>query len=85
MNVFTVLFHDHPVGDDYNLGVYSTKELAEKSVYAFLDSTADIGVWEAERGVSTDNHSVTIYYDTMDPDIHYSATIESFQIDSFSF
>ena len=36
MKVYVVVIHDHPVGDDYSLGAFTSKEKAENAIKSFL-------------------------------------------------
>jgi len=86
MKVYVVVIHDHPVGDDYSLGAFTSKEKAENAIKSFLEEDGYKFQVEIQESICTTRW--IYYYDCIynpncpsDLDLHYTADIDEYELE----
>ena len=86
MKVYIVIFHDLPVGDDYSLGTFTSREKAENAIKSFLEE--DGYKFQVEVQNSICDTRLIYYYDCIynpdcpsNLDLHYTADIDEYELE----
>ena len=82
MKIWTCSMYSGLSGSTFILGVFSDVSKAEQQARVWLQG---IGEMCEETDRTNDPDSITIYYQTMRTETPYTATIEQFELDNFSF